>query len=40
MKQKMRMSPERVEVGLERKQRKVGTAAVGNREWGTGILPA
>lgn len=32
MKQKMRVSPERVEVGLEGKQSQVGIAAVGNGE--------
>lgn len=37
--EKLRVSPERVEVGLEGKQSQVGTAAERNREWGMGILP-
>lgn len=34
MKQEMRVSPERLEVGLEGKQRQVGTAPVGNGRGG------
>ena len=40
MKQEMRVSPERLEVGLEGKQSPVGTAPVGNGRGGTGIWPA